>query len=85
MREEEAKVGWRGLVAMVKWWGAPIMIVMEPLEVYHLQQELSTSMSYGQVRRGVVAAAAAAPRPSFVRVVLVRAGRQAEARGGVAC
>ena len=50
MREEEAKVGWRGLVAMVKWWGAPIMIVMEPLEVYHLQQELSTSMSYGQVR-----------------------------------
>ena len=49
MREEEAKVGWRGLVVMVKWWGAPIMIVVEPLEVYHLQQELSTSMSYGQV------------------------------------
>ena len=33
MRAEEAKVGWRGLVVMVKWWGAPIMIVMEPLEV----------------------------------------------------
>ena len=49
MREEEAKVGWRGLVVMVEWWGVPIMIVVEPLEVYHLQQELSTSMSYGQV------------------------------------
>ena len=33
LRQEEAEVGWRGLVAMVKWWGAPIMLVMEPLEV----------------------------------------------------
>lgn len=45
-RKEETEVGWRGLVAMVKWWGAPVMIVMEPLEVFHLQKELSTSMSY---------------------------------------
>lgn len=50
MRAEEAKVGWRGLVVMVKWWGAPIMIVMEPLEVFHMQQELSTSVSYWQYK-----------------------------------
>jgi len=50
MRQEEASAGWRGLIVMVKWWGAPIMIVMEPLEVFHLQQELSTSMSYGQYK-----------------------------------
>jgi len=33
MRAEEAKVGWRGLVVMVKWWGTRIMLIMEPLEV----------------------------------------------------
>ena len=47
---KQAKVGWRGLVVMVKWWGAPIMIVMEPLEVFHMQQELSTSVSYWQYK-----------------------------------
>lgn len=44
-RDEERANGWRGLVVMVRWWGVPIMIVIKPLEVFHLEQELSTAES----------------------------------------
>ena len=49
LRQEEAEVGWRGLVAMVKWWGAPIMLVMEPLEV----DDLSCVCAYRTMARRV--------------------------------
>uniref|UniRef100_A0A7S0ENS0 Uncharacterized protein n=1 Tax=Hanusia phi TaxID=3032 RepID=A0A7S0ENS0_9CRYP len=44
-RDEERANGWRGLVVMVRWWGVPVMIVIKPLEVFHLEQELSTAES----------------------------------------